>query len=249
MAPEVLGMSYSYKCDIWSVGVISFLILSGQQPFKGQSDQDTFNNIVNGSYTFEAPVWENISDLGKSFVKSLLTWDQDKRPTAAAALEHPWIVQRARRDTSVALQESTKGALSNLEAFQAQSKLRVATCTFIASQLMDKEEKAKIDDVFRAIDINNDGTLDKSEVKYGYEKYFGRQLSDDEIDAIFKQVDADGTGELEYSEFLFGAMDKQNLLSTENLKKAFSIFDKVRLSKLLPQAVWWCYATNHDCFR
>jgi Ca2+-binding EF-hand superfamily protein len=93
---------------------------------------------------------------------------------------------------------------------------------------MDKDEKAKIDDVFRAMDLNNDGTLDRSEVKYGYEHCFGRELSDEEIDTIFKHVDADGTGELEYSEFLFGAMDTQNLLSSENLKKAFSIFDKVR---------------------
>jgi calcium-dependent protein kinase len=233
MAPEVLGMSYAHKCDIWSVGVIAFLVLSGQQPFKGQTDQDTFNNIVNGAYSFNDPIWDNISDRAKDFVKTLLIWDQNERPSAAEALEHTWIEQKARRMTTAALRESTKGALTNLEAFEAQSKLRVATCTFIASQLMDKAEKERIDDVFRAMDLNNDGTLDRSEVKYGYEHFFDRKLSDEEIDAIFTHVDADGTGELEYSEFLFGAMDKQNLLDSENLKKAFSMFDKVCVNLVL----------------
>ena len=51
---------------------------------------------------------------------------------------------------------------------------------------MDKGEKEKIDDVFRLIDLNNDGTLNRDEVKQGYEKYFDRELSDEEIDAIFK---------------------------------------------------------------
>lgn len=222
-------MSYAHKSDLWSVGVIGFLCLSGGvQPLKGESDQDTFNNIVNGKWSFDNPVWDNVSDLAKEFIKALLTWDQDKRPTAAEALEHSWILERAKRATSEDLRASSRDALKHLEAFDAQSKLRVATCSFIASQLMDRTEKEKIDEVFRAMDLNNDGSLDRSEVKWGYEHFFERELSDEEIDAIFRQVDADGTGELEYSEFLFGAMDTKDLLSTENLKKAFSIFDKVR---------------------
>ncbi|CAB9505557.1 MAP kinase-activated protein kinase 2 (Fragment) [Seminavis robusta] len=224
MAPEVLGMSYGQKCDVWSCGVIAFIVLTGKQPFKGETDKETFTNIVSGAVKYDDPVWESLSDESQEFVKLLLTWDETQRPTAVEALKHPWLKMK-RRVTPAGLRDTTMQALANLEAFDAQSKLKIATCTFIASQLMDREEKEKIDDVFRAIDLNHDGSLNREEVKLGYEKYFGKELTDQEIDTIFLHVDADGTGELEYSEFLFGAMDKQNLLSKENLKKAFRIFD------------------------
>ena len=226
MAPEVLGQSYGHKCDIWSCGVIAFLILTGNQPLKGANDEETFQNIAKGKVSFSDPIWETLSDKAQDFVKKLLTWDQASRPAAAEALRHPWIIKRAHRTLSMDDRNSTVRALTNLESFDAQSKLRVATCTFIASQLMDKEEKEKIDDVFRAIDYNNDGTLNREEVKRGYEQFFDRKLTDEEIDKIFQHVDTSGSGELEYSQFLFGALDTKDLLSSDNLKKAFSIFDK-----------------------
>jgi len=226
MAPDVLGQNYGHKCDIWSCGVIAFLLLTGKQPLKGASDEETFHNIVKGNISYDDPIWEALSENALDFVKTLLTWDQHVRPTAAEALRHPWVIKKANRTMSVDDRKHTVNALTNLEKFDAKSKLRVATCAFIASQLMGKEEKEKIDDVYRAIDTNNDGTLNRDEVKYGYEKFFERGLTDDEIDAIFKHVDADGNGELGYSQFLFGAMDKKDLLSSKNLKKAFGIFDQ-----------------------
>lgn len=206
--------------------MIAYLVLTGKQPFKGASDEQTFQNIAKGLVSFSDPIWSELSDKAQDFVKKLLTWDQALRPTAAEALLHPWIVKKAHRMISAQQRNETEQALSNLESFDAHSKLRVATCTFIASQLMDREEKEKIDDVFRAIDYNNDGTLNREEVKSGYEQFFDRELTEAEIDRIFKHVDASGTGELEYSQFLFGALDKKELLSSANLKKAFSIFDK-----------------------
>ena len=201
------------------------MVLSGKQPLKGVDDQDTFNNIVNGQISYADPIWDEVSADAKNFVQKLLSSDPDKRPTAAEALDHPWLIN-LNKVASAELRDQSMQALNNLAEFDAQSKLRVATCTFIASQLMDKEEREKIDNVFRAIDINNDGTLNKEEVKLGYGKFFGRDLSDEEVDAIFKHVDADGTGELCYSEFLFGALDKKDLLKPENVKKAFSCFDQ-----------------------
>jgi serine/threonine protein kinase len=184
-APEVLGQSYGSKADIWSCGVIAYIILSGKQPLKGATDQETFTNIAKGEISYADPIWESISPEAQDFVKLLLTWDERLRPTASEALNHPWMMKNGQNKCEL-LRQNTMEALSNLESFDAKSKLRVATCTFIASQLMDKEEKEKIDDVFRAIDLNNDGTLNRQEVKQGYNTYFGRELTDEEIDSIFK---------------------------------------------------------------
>ena len=163
--------------------MIAYIVLSGKQPLKGETDEETYTNIAKGAISFTDPIWKSLTNEAQDFVKLLLTWDEGSRPTAGEALDHPWL--KNGKNTSILLRQTTMEALNNLESFDAQSKLRVATCTFIASQLMDKGEKEKIDDVFRAIDLNNDGTLSRHEVKQGYNTYFGRELTDEEIDAIF----------------------------------------------------------------
>jgi calcium-dependent protein kinase len=76
-------------------------------------------------------------------------------------------------------------ALTNLQNFNAQSKLKQATYAFIASQLLSKQEKEQIDKVFRAMDLNGDGKLQKDEIKKGYAEFFGRNLTDQEVDELF----------------------------------------------------------------
>ena len=117
-------------------------------------------------------------------------------------------------------------ALSNLQSFNAQSKLKQATFAFIASQLLSKQEKEQIDRVFRAMDLNGDGKLSKDEIKGGYAEYFGRSLNDEEVDEMFDKVDADGSGAIDYSEFVVATMNEKNLLSNNKLQSAFKMFDK-----------------------
>ena len=117
-------------------------------------------------------------------------------------------------------------ALTNLQNFNAASKLKQATYAFIASQLLSKQEKEQIDKVFRAMDLNGDGKLQKDEIKKGYAEFFGSQLTDDEINEMFAKVDADGSGEIEYSEFVVATLNEKNLLSNNKLQTAFKMFDK-----------------------
>ena len=92
IAPEVLNKKYNEKCDIWSCGVITYIILSGMPPFNGQSDQEIMKKVRVGKFSFSDPCWANVSDKGKDFITKLLTYDVDQRPSAEAALQHPWIV-------------------------------------------------------------------------------------------------------------------------------------------------------------
>jgi len=83
--------------------------------------------------------------------------------------------------------------------------------------LLSKQEKEQIDKVFRAMDLNGDGKLQKNEIKAGYSQYFGRDLTDEEIDDMFAKVDADNSGEIEYSEFVVATLNEKNLLSGNKL--------------------------------
>lgn len=84
-------MSYSKECDLWSCGVIAFVVLSGDQPFKAATTDETFNNIINGEFEFSNPIWNTISNEAKDFIQKLLTWDEGLRATAEQALQHPWL--------------------------------------------------------------------------------------------------------------------------------------------------------------
>jgi len=226
IAPEVLAKSYGAKCDIWSCGVITFIELSGIPPFNGASDQEIMKKVKLGKFSFADPIWNNISDQAKDFITQLLIKDQQKRPSANEALQHPWIAQANQLTKENVSSDVAMSALTNLQNFNAQSKLKQATYAFIASQLLSKQEKEQIDKVFRAMDINGDGKLSKSEIKAGYAEFFGRQLSDAEVDEMFEKVDADGSGEIEYSEFVVATLNEKNLLSNNKLQTAFKMFDK-----------------------
>ena len=226
IAPEVLAKNYGSKCDIWSCGVITYIVLSGIPPFNGASDQEIMKKVKVGKFSFADPVWNGISDQGKDFISQLLIKDQFKRPSAAEALKHPWIQQANQQTKETVSSDVAMSALTNLQNFNASSKLKQATYAFIASQLLSKQEKEQIDKVFRAMDLNGDGKLQKDEIKQGYAEYFGRQLTDQEIDEMFEKVDADGSGEIEYSEFVVATLNEKNLLSNNKLQTAFKMFDK-----------------------
>jgi len=82
IAPEVLNKNYSSKCDIWSTGVITYILLAGNPPFNGVNDQDIMKKVRAGKFSFDEPCWKNISNNAKDFIKQLLTYDQNARPNA-----------------------------------------------------------------------------------------------------------------------------------------------------------------------
>ena len=91
MAPEVLSDSYTYKCDIWSIEVIAYILLCGFPPFSGGSDIETLHLVETAKVEYPSPEWDTISNEAKDFVQHLLQRDAYQRPTAANAMEHPWI--------------------------------------------------------------------------------------------------------------------------------------------------------------
>jgi len=223
IAPEVLNKNYNSKCDIWSCGVISYILLSGMPPFNGQSDQEIMKKVRAGSFSFDDKVWNNISDNCKDFITKLLTYKQEERPTAAEALQHPWIVELS---TTVVDEKSAQDALSNLKSFKVDSSMKQATFAFIASQLLSKQERDGLAKVFKAFDKNGDGKLSYEEVKDGYLDHYGKVMSDEEVHAMFDSVDTDKSGFIDYSEFVVAAMAESQLTSNDKLQAAFKMFDK-----------------------
>jgi calcium-dependent protein kinase len=91
-APEVFRGSYTSQCDMWSLGVVGYILLTGRMPFFG-AEHVQHMNICAGRYSMSSDRWSNISAEAKDFIVSLLTLDPNKRLTAEQALQHPWIAR------------------------------------------------------------------------------------------------------------------------------------------------------------
>lgn len=123
VSPEILMRKpYDQQSDMWSVGCIVFLLLSGNLPFMGRSQKELFRKIVAGKYEFQADDWDDISEEAKDLVKKLLVLDPDHRVTAMDALRHPWL--KTSRDQLD--QSQLQGTAQRLKTFNARMKLRSA---------------------------------------------------------------------------------------------------------------------------
>ncbi|KAI8082785.1 kinase-like domain-containing protein [Halteromyces radiatus] len=101
VAPEVLlQKGHGKPVDLWSVGVIAFVLLSGYTPFYGEDQAALFENIMSGKYEFDEEYWSDISDSAKNMIDRLLTFDPEKRITAKEALKHPWITNEEEQTTT-----------------------------------------------------------------------------------------------------------------------------------------------------
>ena len=98
IAPEVLKKSYNEKCDLWSAGVLVYIILTGTPPFNGNSDAEIMKKVAAGKYSLDIPELSNASEKAKDFISKLLTVDPAKRISAEQALQHPFIVDLSEDD-------------------------------------------------------------------------------------------------------------------------------------------------------
>lgn len=126
-APEVLkGEKYHKSCDMWSVGVITYILLCGYEPFYAEKEAEMFKKILKADYSFDSPWWDDVSDNAKDLVRKLLVLDPTKRLTATAALKHVWVTGIANKKTH---KEDT---VAKIKEFNARRKLKFATDALMA---------------------------------------------------------------------------------------------------------------------
>ena len=95
VAPEVLKKDpYSFPCDLWSLGCITFALISGTLPFDSGNPTETVQSTVNDPLYFEKSLWHNVSDLVKDFIAGLLIKSPEDRMTIEQAIDHPWLQKK-----------------------------------------------------------------------------------------------------------------------------------------------------------
>ena len=228
IAPEVIKKNYNEKCDLWSTGIILYILLCGQAPFQGNTDQETFEKIVNSPLQFKSKHFDKVSVEAKELIKSLIDKNPKTRYSANEALLHPWFRKFKLKEklTGVA-EEKFKSFISNLKEYKPNYKLQQAALAIIVHNVPHTEEIKELERAFRKIDNNGDGKLTKTELIDGFVNLYckSKEAASNEVEAIFKNVDNDNNGFLEYEEFIRACIDKKKLLDDKYLKFAFDFFD------------------------
>lgn len=223
VAPEVLVGSYDEKCDVWSSGVIIYIMLCGRPPFEGSNTGEILDKVVQRSFTTVGPPWDLISKEALDLINRMLA-PVDTRITALAALSHPWIRNFA--ESKSPQPDLVIAVMSNMRAFTSRTKLKDAVLTFLATQSLTLQDTKELRDVFRTIDKNGDGKLSQEELFNKYKETMGVAEAREQVERIMKEVDTDRNGFIDYTEFLKASLDQRKLLSKQNLSEAFGLFDQ-----------------------
>ncbi|XP_027914242.1 calcium-dependent protein kinase 3-like [Vigna unguiculata] len=221
VAPEVLRRSYGPEVDIWSAGVILFILLSGVPPFWAENEQGIFNAILRGHIDFASDPWPSISSSAKDLVKNMLRVDPKKRLSAVEVLNHPWMREDGASDKPLDI-----AVLTRMKQFRAMNKLKKVALKVIAENLSE-EEIIGLKEMFKSMDTDNNGIITFEEMKTGLPK-LGTKISESEVRQLMEAADVDGNGTIDYIEFITATMHMNRMEREDHLYKAFEYFDKDR---------------------
>ncbi|KAL0758831.1 hypothetical protein Bca101_074981 [Brassica carinata] len=183
VAPEVLLRHYGPEADVWTAGVILYILLSGVPPFWAETQQGIFDAVLKGDIDFESDPWPVISDSAKDLIRKMLCSNPSERLTAHEVLRHPWICENG-----VAPDRALDPAvMSRLKQFSAMNKLKKMALKVIAESLSE-EEIAGLRAMFEAMDTDNSGAITFDELKAGLRRY-GSTLKDTEIQDLMEAAD------------------------------------------------------------
>ncbi|GER41909.1 calcium-dependent protein kinase [Striga asiatica] len=220
IAPEVLKRNYGPEVDIWSVGVMLYILLSGVPPFWAESETGIFNAILRGHIDFSSDPWPSISSGAKDLVRKMLNSDPKQRLTAAQVLSHPWI----KEDGDAPDTPLDNAVLNRLKQFRAMNQFKKVALRVIAGCLSE-EEIMGLKEMFKGMDADNSGTITLEELKQGLAEQ-GTKLSETEVKQLMEAADADGNGTIDYEEFITATMHMNRMDREEHLYTAFQYFDK-----------------------
>ncbi|CAL5433238.1 unnamed protein product [Camellia sinensis] len=226
VAPEVLRRNYGAEADIWSAGVILYILLSGVPPFWGENEQSIFDAVLRGHLDFSSEPWPSISSSAKDVVKNMLRADPKERASATEVLnrtiwkDHPWM----REDGDASDKPIDVAVLTRMKQFRAMNKLKKVALKVIAENLSE-EEIVGLKEMFKSMDTDNSGTITFEELKAGLPK-MGSKLSESEVRQLMEAADVDGNGTIDYIEFITATMHMNRVEREHHLYTAFEYFDE-----------------------
>ncbi|XP_028774541.1 calcium-dependent protein kinase 18 [Neltuma alba] len=229
VAPEVLKRKSGPESDVWSIGVITYILLCGRRPFWDKTEDGIFKEVLRNKPDFRRKPWPSISNAAKDFVKKLLVKDPRARLTAAQALSHPW-VREGGEASEIPIDISV---LSNMRQFVKFSRLKQFALRALASTL-NEEELADLRDQFDAIDVDKSGAISLEEMRHALAKDIPWRLKDSRVLEILQAIDSNTDGLVDFSEFVAATLHVHQLEEHDSdkwLHRSQAAFEKFDIDK------------------
>ena len=230
-SPEVIDNSYDEKSDEWSCGVLMYILLSGDKPFEGETEEEIFSNVKQYKINFNRDEFKNISDNCLDLMKRLLNPSKHNRITALEALRHPFFTEKL-NPMKILTQHKDLSILKKFLKIEKYPtilhKVVIAYCSY---NFISQEESKRLNELFRFLDQNNQNKLNLNDFKRGF-KEANISISNFQLQQIMDLLDTDGSKLIEYQEFLRALCDKDDLLKEQNLKAVFNVIDKDKKGKI-----------------
>ncbi|EER11357.1 calcium-dependent protein kinase, putative [Perkinsus marinus ATCC 50983] len=229
VAPEVMTGKYDYSCDMWSIGVMTYMLLAGVPPFDGDTDKEILRKVSKGTYSFSGPSWDFISSPARDFISKLLQKDPADRLSAGRAINHPWLLRYGNEDGTWTVSGTLDPSLTcpavvkSMRDFAQSNVLKRAAIGLMAYSTTYNTDLEAIAKEFQALDIRGTGTVSAQDLM----AVLRHHLNVDQSEArfIFQRIDAGQGGEIHYSEFLAAAMSARMMTHEKQIREMFAKMD------------------------
>ena len=231
-APEVLEKNYNEKSDLWSCGVIMYLLLTGKVPFDGESNEDICEKIKKGEYD-KKPL-EKCSANCLDLLQKLLTINVNKRITVQECLNHPWLKEHKSKElyNKILDEGIVLKFLNNLKKYKRNSILQETALAYLVHNFPQMKDVINSCKLFNQIDLNCDGRITQEELYLGLKQRLNSDSLDEDVKNIFQNLDMNNDGYIEYEEFVRASISKEKFMGENVLQFAFRFFDKDNSGKI-----------------
>ncbi|XP_076948172.1 calcium-dependent protein kinase 24-like [Bidens hawaiensis] len=221
MAPEVLKRNYGEEIDVWSAGVILYILLCGVPPFWAETEEGISQAIIKGDIDFIRDPWQKVSEDAKKLVKGMLNQNPHDRLTVEQVLENQWI-QNAHKVPNISLGENVR---SRIQQFSLMNKFKKKVIRVVAENL-SHEQVDGLKQMFNDMDKDKNGSLTFEEFKDGLCSIGDQPLDDPDVRMLMDAADLDKNGVLSCEEFMMVAIHLKRISNDDHLRQAFHHFDK-----------------------
>ncbi|KAJ4955774.1 hypothetical protein NE237_012557 [Protea cynaroides] len=223
VAPEVLHRSYNMEADIWSIGVITYILLCGSRPFWARTESGIFRAVLRADPNFDDAPWPSVSPEAKDFVKRLLNKDHRKRMTAAQALTHPWLRDRI---CSVPLDTMI---YKLVKSYLRATPFRRAALKAL-SKALTEDELVYLKAQYRLLEPQKDGRVSLENFKTALIRNATDAMKESRVPAIINTMEQLTYVKMDFEEFCAAAISTYQLEALEKWEqiasKAFEYFEQ-----------------------
>ena len=226
MAPEVLKEKYNQKCDLWSCGVIMYILLTGRKPFVGRDDIEVISKILSNSYNKN--LINKYNRYTKDLLSKLLETNPKKRLDAEQALNHKVFDINKTKEilNDIPDEKIILKLINNLKNYKSDSILKETALAYLVHNFHDIEDIDNACKLFDKLDVDGNGKITKDELFIGLSSLIKSENLKRDIKKIFLNLDTDDSKYISYEEFIRAAVDKKIFMNDKVLKYAFQYFDK-----------------------